>query len=53
MRSKDPLVTKQMLKNLWAKHFRCDERSAMNQDQRDSIRELYQLEWLTDPFCHD
>ncbi len=53
MYSKDPLVTKEMLKILWNKHFMCGERSVMNQEERDGVRETYQLEWLSDPFCHD
>jgi hypothetical protein len=53
MHSKDPLVTREILKNLWEKHFKCSERSVMNQKERDRIREGYHLEWLTDPFCHD
>jgi hypothetical protein len=53
MHSKDPLVTRKMLKNLWEEYFKCSERSAIKQKERDRIREAYQLEWLTDPFCHD
>jgi hypothetical protein len=53
MHSKDPLVTKEMLQILWNNHFMCGERSVMNQKERDGVRETYQLEWLSDPFCHD
>jgi hypothetical protein len=53
MYSKDPLVTEEMLKLLWEQHFRCARRSVANQEERDRVRGLYQLEWLPDPFCFD
>jgi hypothetical protein len=53
MYSKDPKVPIETLHKVWDQYFACGVRSAANQEVRAKIRDLYQIEWLTDPFCHD
>jgi hypothetical protein len=51
--SKDPHVPRETLQKVWDQYFACSVRSAGNQEVRAKIRSQYQIEWLTDPFCHD
>jgi len=53
MYSKDPELPIETLRRAWDQYFACGVRSAADQEIRAKIRDQYQIEWLTDPFCHD
>jgi hypothetical protein len=53
MFSRDAGVTKEILQKLWDQYFACDKRSVVDQRERLKVQDQYQIEWLTDPFCHD
>ncbi len=53
MYSKDPKIPIEKLQKVWDQYFACGVRSAANQEVRAEIRDQYQMEWLTNPFCHD
>jgi hypothetical protein len=53
MYSKDSKTPRETLQKVWDQYFVCGVRSAGNQEVRAKIRDQYQIEWLTDPFCHD
>jgi hypothetical protein len=53
MYSRDPKIPKETLQKVSDQYFACGVRSTVNQDIRAKIRDQYQIQWLTDPFCHD
>jgi hypothetical protein len=53
MYSKDPNIPIETLQKVWDQYFACGVRSTGNHEVRARIRDQYQIEWLTDPFCHD
>ena len=53
MYSKDPRIQIETLQKVWDQYFACGVRSVANQEVRARVQDQYQIEWLTDPFCHD
>lgn len=53
MYSRNPVIPRETLQKAWDQYFACGLRSPLTQEVRANIRDQFQIEWLTDPFCHD
>ena len=46
-------VTKEILQKVWNQYFDCGKCSVVDQREMAKVQDRYQIELLTDPFCHD